>query len=104
LIFGGETEAALKRAAQLGDGWYGVGHSPESAGRQVQRLRALLSEAGRSDHPFELTVSCGTPVVTASDVQRYREAGIDRIVVLPWQRGREAEEKLRKLADDLLPH
>src|SRR5216110_2231169 len=43
IVFGGETEAALRRAAALGDGWYGVGHTPESAAVQATKLRALLA-------------------------------------------------------------
>jgi len=57
IVFGGETEAALRRAAALGDGWYGVGHTPESAAVQATKLRALLAAAGRGAAPFELTVS-----------------------------------------------
>ncbi len=49
IVFGGETEAALRRAAALGDGWYGVGHTPESAAVQAGRLRALLAAAGRGN-------------------------------------------------------
>jgi probable F420-dependent oxidoreductase len=30
IILGGESSAALKRAAELGDGWYGAHHSPDS--------------------------------------------------------------------------
>ena len=36
------------------------------------------------------------------DVRRYEEAGIDRVVVLPWRRGREADEGLARLADAVL--
>src|SRR6185369_9789613 len=39
IVFGGESEAALRRAAALGDGWYGVGHTPASARQQVEGLR-----------------------------------------------------------------
>ena len=49
----------MKRAAALGDGWYGVGHDPASAAIQVQKLRALLAAAGRAEAPFEYTVSHG---------------------------------------------
>lgn len=102
LIFGGETEAALRRAADLGDGWYGVGHTPESAGARVRQLRSLLAERGRADAPFEFTVSCGVPWVSRDLASAYAEAGVDRIVVLPWQRAKEAEEKLEALARELL--
>jgi probable F420-dependent oxidoreductase len=102
IVFGGETPAALRRAAALGDGWYGVGHTPESVVSQIARLRTLRTEAGRAHVPFEITVSCGVPWPSVDDLRRYAEAGVDRVVVLPWQRAREAEEKLARLADTVL--
>jgi probable F420-dependent oxidoreductase len=102
ILFGGESAAALKRAAALGDGWYGVGHSPETAAGQVRKLRAHLTEAARAGAPFEITVSCGVPTLSRDDLRRYEDAGVDRIVVLPWRRGREAPEALARLADAVL--
>jgi len=102
IVFGGETPAALRRAAALGDGWYGVNHTPESAAARVSELRALLADAGRADAEFEMTVSCGFPDLSADDVRRYEDAGIDRIVVLPWRRASEAEDKLEALAKAVL--
>jgi probable F420-dependent oxidoreductase len=102
IVFGGETDAALRRAAAVGDGWYGVGHTPETAAGQVRKLRELLAAAGRTDAPFEITVSCGAPSATRDNARRYADAGVDRIVVLPWSRGREAEEQLGRLADAIL--
>jgi len=102
IVFGGESAAALKRAAALGDGWYGVGHTPETAVVQVAKLRALLAEAGRSGAPFECTVSHAGGTLMPDDLRRYEEAGIARVVVLPWRRGREAEEALGRLAERVL--
>jgi probable F420-dependent oxidoreductase len=102
LLFGGESDAALRRAATLGDGWYGVGHTPASAAMQVQKLRHLLAERGRERVLFECTVSHGGPTLSRDDVARYAEAGVDRVVVLPWRRGREAEEGLAQVAETLL--
>ena len=99
LVFGGESDTALKRAAALGDGWYGVGHTPESAAVQVGKLRRLLDEAGRGGVPFEHTVSHGAPTIDRDTVLRYEDAGIQRVVVLPWRRGREAPDALARLAD-----
>src|SRR5437773_9015534 len=82
IVFGGESAAALRRAAALGDGWYGVGHTPETAGNQVNRLQRLLAEAGRADAPFEVTVSHGGGALTADDVARYAAAGVQRVVSL----------------------
>jgi probable F420-dependent oxidoreductase len=102
ILVGGESEAALRRAAALGDGWYGVGHTPDTAGAQVQRLRALLAEHDRATVPFDFTVSHGGGELTADDVRRYEDAGITRIVSLPWRRAREAEEALERLAARVL--
>src|SRR4029079_76784 len=56
ILVGGESDAALKRAAEIGDGWYGVGHTPESAAVQVRRLHELRAAAGRAAEPFDHTV------------------------------------------------
>lgn len=102
LIFGGETDAALKRAAALGDGWYGVGHTPESAAVQTAKLRALLTEQGRADAKWENTVSHGARTLSPDDLKRYADADVQRVVILPWTRGREAEEAMERLAHRLL--
>jgi alkanesulfonate monooxygenase SsuD/methylene tetrahydromethanopterin reductase-like flavin-dependent oxidoreductase (luciferase family) len=101
IVLGGETEAALKRAAALGDGWYGVGHSPETVEAQVRKLRVLLVKAGRDREPFEVTVSHGAGTLRREEIDRYREVGVHRIVVLPWRRGREAIEQIERLAEGL---
>jgi probable F420-dependent oxidoreductase len=102
IVFGGESEAALRRAAALGDGWYGVGHTPASARAQVARLHALLEEAGRAAANFEITVSHGGAELTATDVVQYGDAGVHRVVSLPWRRAREADEGLASLAQRVL--
>ena len=102
LIVGGESAAALKRAAEIGDGWYGVGHTPATAAVQAARLRELLAASGRADAPFELTVSHGGGELTRDDVAGYAAAGIDRVVSLPWRRAREAEDGLAALAARVL--
>ena len=101
-LFGGETATALERAAALGDGWYGVGHDPETAAVQVKKLKALLAEAGRADAPFEYTVSHRSSALDHDTVRRYADAGVDRIVVLPWRRGREADAAMGRLAAAVL--
>jgi probable F420-dependent oxidoreductase len=100
-IFGGETDAALRRAAALGDGWYGVGHTPETAAAQVDTLRRHLTDAGRAGVPFEYTVSHGGAIDRAT-VRRYADVGVDRVVVLPWRRGREAVTTMERLAAEVL--
>ncbi len=99
ILFGGETEAALRRAAELGDGWYGVRHTPESARAQIERLRGMLDRAGRTLDGFEITVSAGA--VSPKECAAFAAAGVTRLVVLPWQKDAEAEAALERLAKDL---
>ncbi len=47
ILVGGESEAALRRAAALGDGWYGVGHTS----RQRRRPGAAAARAARGAGP-----------------------------------------------------
>ena len=97
---GGESGAALRRAARLGDGWIGIVHTPESIAAPVERLRRLREEAGRDEAPFE--VSVGGPVSTKDDVERWTDAGVDRLIVAPWERSGETLDGMRRFADRML--
>jgi len=100
LHVGGESEAALRRAARYGDGWYGLTHAPEEAASFVAKLRELRREAGREGERFEVTLGGGAR--EPDDVKRYEDAGVDRLVVSPWRRSREAVEGLRRYANRAL--
>jgi probable F420-dependent oxidoreductase len=76
-IFGGNTEAAFKRAARLGDGWYGVAHNFEEARELISGLRAVEKRYQRKN-PLEITVTAG--VLTADTVKRLADQGVDRVM------------------------
>ena len=94
---GGESPAALRRAAAHADGWYGLVHTPQSAGQRVAELLRLRAEAGLSQAKLEITLSV-TPD-NGDDVLRFADAGVDRLVVSPWRRSRECIPALRGFAD-----
>jgi probable F420-dependent oxidoreductase len=48
LVLGGRSDAALRRAARIGDGWLGVWMSPRRVGDVADRLGELAAEYGRS--------------------------------------------------------
>jgi probable F420-dependent oxidoreductase len=96
---GGESEAALARAARSGDGWLGLFHTPESVRDRVVRLRALRRELGRDALPFEITVSA-TPD-RLEDIEAFAREGVTRLIVTPWRRSREALDGLRSFASRL---
>jgi probable F420-dependent oxidoreductase len=97
IVVGGESEAALRRAATRGDGWIGMEHTFGSAAEVVARLRRSVEEAGRGGVPFEITV--GGPVRERGDLRRWEEAGVDRVIVAPWKRSREAIEGMKRVSD-----
>ena len=100
ILVGGESPAALRRAARRGDGWIGLDHTPDSAAALVERLRALRARCGRAEQPFHVTVG-GAPTSRA-DLDEFAAAGVDRVIVSPWKRSREAAEGLRALGSRLL--
>jgi probable F420-dependent oxidoreductase len=100
VLVGGESKAALRRAARLGDGWLGMGHTFESAATQIDCLRALLIEHGRpnpDERAFEIVL--GGAVESRADVSRWEELGVTRMIVSPWRRSSEAVDGLRRFAD-----
>jgi probable F420-dependent oxidoreductase len=99
---GGDSRAALRRAARLGDGWIGSWHTPESAADCVRQLRSLLAEAGRSAQGFEITVSAQQP--SGREITRFAEAGVDRLLVAPWDRSRNAVAGLERYRAVIDPH
>ncbi len=97
ILVGGESDAALRRAARLGDGWIGIRHTFESAAPRIARLHELLRQQGRSAEGFQVVL--GAEVASRSDVRRWEELGVTRLIVAPWRRSRDAVESLRRLAD-----
>jgi hypothetical protein len=41
-------------------------------------------------------------VAAPGDVERYAEAGVDRVIVRPWQRSKEAIDGIRRFADEVM--
>ncbi len=97
LLIGGESDAALGRAARAADGWIGMAHTVESVGEPVARLRELLDGYGRGGAGFEVCV--GGPVERREDVERWEQAGVTRLIVSPWRRSPEAVDGIKAFAD-----
>ncbi|MCX7620739.1 MAG: TIGR03619 family F420-dependent LLM class oxidoreductase [Acidimicrobiales bacterium] len=102
IVVGGESERALRRAAERGDGWIGMSHTPQSAAVQVARLRQLEDDYGRADRPVTVTVM--GQVTAPADVEQWEEAGVDRLIVVPWRRSSEAIDGLRRFAERFIEH
>lgn len=84
IIVGGESGPALKRAGEIGDGWYGMNVTPEEVKTKIARIRQYAQAAGRDPEKFHFTVSPGlTTPVTLDLIKQYRDAGAQQIA-LHW--------------------
>ena len=57
LHFGGESDAALRRVADLGQGWYGFNRTPAEAREGIDRLERLLARRGRALSDVQVSIS-----------------------------------------------
>jgi probable F420-dependent oxidoreductase len=85
---GGGSEAALRRALRLGDGWHGSRLSPEEAKPVAARLSAERPNPG-----FVISLRSGWDGKDADALKArlagYAEAGIEHVLVEPFERGLE---------------
>jgi probable F420-dependent oxidoreductase len=99
ILVGGESEAALKRAARLGDGWIGMSHDFESGARTIGRLKSHLAEHGRDGSDFQICL--GATITSRDDRDRWEELGVTRMVFSPWASSKDAVEGMRRFADEI---
>lgn len=81
VFFGGESGPALRRVAEYGDGWCGFNLLPAEAAAKITRIEELLKANGRSRSEVELAVSPTGKRITQDDLKRYRDAGVDEVVL-----------------------
>ena len=101
--FGGESDPALRRAADLGQGWFGFQLTPEGAAERVTKLTALLEARGRPRSDVLVTVAPNVREADAAMIEAYAEAGVDQILVAARGRTEAAYlESLERLAQALV--
>jgi probable F420-dependent oxidoreductase len=81
LWFGGWTDAALSRAARLGDGWYGFDLAADAAAERIAQLRTLLAEQGRASDSVKISIGgYSRQPQTLAELRAYRDAGVEQFV------------------------
>jgi probable F420-dependent oxidoreductase len=98
LIFGGESEAALRRVAEIGQGWFGFNLSPKLLAARLEALDGHLARAGRSRSDVQIHVAPPPGKVDAGALDAYREIGADQLILQLFARD---PDKLRERADVL---
>jgi probable F420-dependent oxidoreductase len=109
ILVGGHSDAALRRAARLGDGWmHGGGGKAADLDGALARLTDLRREYGREREPFEIHV-ISMDAFSPDGIKRLEDRGVTDVVVgvrdpyrgpdLPLQ---QKIDGLRGLADALI--
>jgi probable F420-dependent oxidoreductase len=81
VVFGGNSDAALRRVAQLGEGWYGFNLAGIDAVRErIALLKELCREAGRDIRELHLAVAleAGEP----ADLTALSDIGVSELVLV----------------------
>ncbi len=108
LLVGGVTDAALRRAARLADGWIPHAISTAEARDHIAAIRRYRVEFGRSPDPLTAVV----PLLDAFEPDGYRRAedvGVTHVLTTPWviyggshRSLADKRDGLRRFADDVI--
>ena len=98
--FGGASDAVVRRAARIGDGWMPI-VPPDEAGPKLDLLRATLAEAGRDEAAFGLEgwlrMQDADPQRWAAAADGWRRHGADIVMLYPMYRMPDLDEQIETL-------
>jgi probable F420-dependent oxidoreductase len=110
ILVGGHADAALRRAARLGDGWMHAGGDAAQLDAYLARLAELRREHGTEERPFEIHV-IAMEAYTLDGVKRLEDKGVTDVIV-GFRNAYEADtttlqqkiDALRAYADRIIAH
>ena len=87
ILVGGRSDAAIRRAGRLGDGWYGIWVSPSRYGEAIEHMHEVAAETRRGDVAWHnaLNVWCGVGT-TADEARAYVAPAMEAFYQLPYER------------------
>jgi probable F420-dependent oxidoreductase len=110
ILIGGHADAALRRAARVGDGWLHGGGDPKDLPGLLAKLAAYRREEGTGSRPFEIHV-ISMDAYTVDGVRRLEDQGVTDVIVgfrWPYVTGPDPEPladkigSLRQFADTII--
>lgn len=82
VVMGGYAPTVHRRAVRHAEGWYGFFLDRAAAAEQLSGLRRALTDAGRDESEFEITLS-PRGRLDPQAVAEYGRMGVNRLVVIP---------------------
>lgn len=80
ILIGGHSDAAIDRAARLGDGWMHAGGDEGDLKAMIESIHALREKYGRTQHPFEVHV-ISLLGYSADGVKQLEDMGVTDAIV-----------------------
>lgn len=82
VVWGGHSDAALKRVAQVGDGWHPTQITLEQLSAGIRKLHQYCEEAGRDPDTVMIVARPGdTYDITAETQDQHVALGVDHLIV-----------------------
>ncbi|MEE9289619.1 MAG: LLM class F420-dependent oxidoreductase [Alphaproteobacteria bacterium] len=83
IIVGGGFPHGARRAIEYGDGWMPIGGRDVDIVELLSRFRQLVTEAGRGSDALGVSIfGLDGRTITDDEVARYRDAGIERLIIM----------------------
>jgi probable F420-dependent oxidoreductase len=86
---GGETDAALRRVARFGQGWYGFNRTPAEVPEALARLSACLEAEGRSRSDIQVSICPYLKGCDRAALEQYAAVGVERVIALVFAADRD---------------
>jgi probable F420-dependent oxidoreductase len=96
---GGESDAAMRRVAKYGQGWFGFNRSPEEVKPGLDALDRALAAEGRDRSSCEITICPYLRAIGPAEIAEYEAAGVDRLILVTFAL---EPDQLRRHLDDLV--
>lgn len=92
VYIGGDSDAALRRAARVGDGWIGNRiYREDKLADLLDRLAGFLAEYGRTLDDLDVIAPIGA-MPSADLYQKWAERGVSGTLAAPWRLATPAEK------------
>jgi probable F420-dependent oxidoreductase len=101
IIVGGHSDAALRRTARVGAGWYGVSLSPAETAEILAKLDRHLEAEGRSRSELKIIMGAVNDQIRPEMIHEYAEVGVTEVLI-PFLR--HAPKHLQANLDAVSPH
>ena len=99
--FGGSSDAVVKRAAQIGDGWMPIMAPDHEAEAKLEQLRNHLSDCGRDPSAFGiegwLRMDKADPDEWSVAAEGWRKLGADIVMLYPMYRIPDFDDQIETL-------